>query len=102
MTALALTLPLLFAHTDGLSRVAVDTVDVIEVNHFYAENGRHVFDQVIYWEWIGRESRYHVRGWRMLKGDRQRPSRCKTGWRAIWLDEPTMRKVVSFSPGLEF
>jgi hypothetical protein len=68
--------------------VAVDKVDLVEINHFFDEQGRLVFDQVIFYEWCPRECRYQVRDWRLLKSDSQVPLR---NWRdgnfvAIWHD----------------
>lgn len=47
--------------------VVTDHVDVIEINHFYDEQGKLVFDQVLYFDWSPAESRYNVRAWRLLK-----------------------------------
>lgn len=38
-----------------------DCCDLVELNHFYDEAGRLVFDQIIFWEWSPAESRFHVR-----------------------------------------
>lgn len=55
--------------------VATDRVDVIEVNHFYDEHGKLVFDQILYYEWSAAQSRYNVRAWRLLKSPAQVPQR---------------------------
>lgn len=55
--------------------VVTDRVDVIEINHFYDEHGKLVFDQVLYFEWSPSESRYNVRAWRLLKSPAQLPQR---------------------------
>jgi len=44
-----------------------DRVDKVECNHFYDNNGRHVFDQIIYWDWNEIENRYDVVDWRSEK-----------------------------------
>lgn len=59
--------------------VTVDEVDLVEVNHFYDDQGRLVFDQVIYYDWSPVHSRYQVRDWRLLKSPTQIPLR---DWRA--------------------
>jgi hypothetical protein len=46
----------------------VDRVMLVEVNHFYDEQGRLVFDQVIWYDWDG--DRYQIVDWRLLKGVR--------------------------------
>lgn len=56
-------------------RVTTDEVDLVEVNHFYDDQGRLVFDQVIYYNWCYDEHRYQVFDWRLLKGDTQVPLR---------------------------
>jgi hypothetical protein len=55
--------------------VVTDHVDVIEVNHFFDEHGKLVFDQVLYYDWSAAESRYHVRAWRLLKSPAQIPQK---------------------------
>ena len=45
---------------------AVDEVDLVEINHFFDEQGRLVFDQVIFYDWCPEDSRYQVRDWRLL------------------------------------
>ena len=55
--------------------VTVDQVDLVEVNHFYDDQGRLVFDQVIYFDWSAQQGRYQVRDWRLLKTQTQVPLR---------------------------
>lgn len=43
----------------------LDSVDLIEKNTYYDENGRKVFTQWIAWTWTG--SRHEVAGWRLDK-----------------------------------
>ncbi len=77
---------------NGVSR---DEVDLIEVNHFFDEHGRLVFDQVIFYEWSASNSRYHVRAWRLLKSPSQVPSRCweRGDFFSTWQDGDTLREV---------
>lgn len=75
--------------------VAKDRVDLIEVNHFYDDKGRLVFDQVIFYDWSPQDSRYQVRAWRLLKKPAQVPYR---NWRqrefvTVWHDGPILREV---------
>lgn len=56
--------------TDGFAR---ESVDLIELNHFYDEHGRLVFDQVIFYDWSSSEARYNVRAWRLVKNPNQLP-----------------------------
>ena len=56
-------------------REITDEVDLIEINHFYDDQGRLVFDQVIYYDWCYKVHRYQVRDWRLLKNPTQIPLR---------------------------
>lgn len=75
--------------------VACDKVDLVEVNHFYDEQGRLVFDQIIYYDWAPDRGRYNVRAWRLLKKPAQVPRRDwqRDGYVAIWHDSGVLRKV---------
>lgn len=81
-----------------VSSTAVDSVDLVEINHFFDERGKLVFDQVIFYEWSPAAGRYQVRDWRLLKNPAQIPVR---NWRqgnyeAVWHDfksHDMLRKV---------
>ena len=77
--------------------LASDQVDLVEINHYYDENGRLVFDQIIFYDWSTGSNRYHVRDWRMLKNPAQIPHRDwqKGNYIAIWRDDGVLRKVVA-------
>ena len=79
--------------------VATERVDLIEVNHFYDEQGRLVFDQIIFYDWSALESRYHVRAWRLLKTPAQMPRKSweERGFVAILHDGEVLRKVKASS-----
>jgi hypothetical protein len=81
----------------GAELVVVDEVDLIEVNHFYDEQGRHVFDQIIFYDWCGIQCRHNVRAWRLLKSPSQRPHRDwdAGGHVAVWHDGNFLRRVRS-------
>ena len=68
--------------------VAVDRVDLIEINHYYDDKGRHVLDQIIFYDWCAEEGRFQVRDWRMLKRTSQIPFRDyrTNDYVAIWHD----------------
>lgn len=69
----------------------VTTTDVVEVNHFHDDDGRKVFDQIIWWEWLGGAK--VVRDWRLLKTPRQMPQQ-RNGWyESTWWDGETLRRV---------
>ena len=44
-----------------------EKVDLIEVNHFYDEQGKLVLDQLIFYDWSPADGRFQVRAWRLLK-----------------------------------
>lgn len=68
----------------GLEPAAVtDHFAAIEVNRYYDENGKHVFDQLIYRDFG------EIRDWRLCKHYDQLP----TGRTAIWFDGTCLRKV---------
>jgi hypothetical protein len=75
--------------------VARETVDLIEVNHFYDEHGRLVFDQVIFYDWSKDDARYMVRAWRLVKNPAQLPQRDwkDGGYTAVWQDGELLRHV---------
>jgi hypothetical protein len=66
-----------------------DSVDLIETNHFYDEQCRHVFDQAIFWDFNKGTCKYEVREWRLLKSPEVHPS--KNGM--TWVDGQCIRKV---------
>ena len=75
--------------------VASDRVDLVELNHLYDEQGKHVFDQIIFYDWSARRGRYNVRAWRLLKHPHQMPHQdSRTGrYVATWRDGGVLRKV---------
>lgn len=75
--------------------IAVETVDLIEVNHFHDDQGRLVFDQCIFYDWSPLDGRYMVRAWRLVKHNSQLPRRdfANDGYVAIWQDADVVRKV---------
>src|SRR5262245_9729754 len=50
-----------------------ETVDLAEINHFHDDQGRPVFDQILFYEWSADQKRYQVRDWRLLKSTAQIP-----------------------------
>lgn len=70
-------------------------VDLIEVNHYHDDTGRHVFDQMIFYEWEPVYSRYHVREWRLAKSETRLPRRDYRAkvWRVVFYDAGEPRIV---------
>jgi hypothetical protein len=70
-------------------------VDLIELNHFVDEDGREVFQQVIFYDWSTQHRRFHVRAWRLVKQESQIPIRHwnPTRYECNWHDEGVLRSV---------
>ncbi len=51
----------------GFTDTAHENVDLIELNHFHDDLGRHVYDQVIFYEWSEAQAQYLVRAWCLLE-----------------------------------
>ena len=75
--------------------VASERVDLIEVNHFYDDQGRLVFDQLLFYDWSHDDGRYQLRAWRMVKNNSQLPQRNwqSGGYSATWQDGDVLRKI---------
>lgn len=65
----------------GADAVIRDRCDLVEVNHFYDENGRHVFDQLIFYDYgeLDGAPHLHIRAWRLIKSPTQWPVRDRRG-----------------------
>jgi len=59
------------------SRVAEESVDLIELNHFHDPCGRHVYDQVIFYQIAPETGQFRVRAWCLVE-DRESLSRRPT------------------------
>ena len=66
-----LILMLLLCRVEQLGGVTHDHVDVVEVNHFYDNAGKIVFDQLIYYNYSKRLG-YVVVAWKILEGAREK------------------------------
>jgi hypothetical protein len=75
--------------------VVHDRVDLIEINHFFDENGEAVFDQVIFYHWSVQQASFHVCAWRLLKTPTQVPHRDwkRGGFVSRWQDGDQLREV---------
>jgi hypothetical protein len=78
---------------------ARESVDLIELNHFFDEHGRLVFDQVIFYDWSEADARYQCRAWRLVKNPAQLPERdwASGRYRAIWQEGEQLRDIWSDS-----
>lgn len=77
---------------DGICR---DFVDLVELSHFYNENGDLVFDQHIFMDWNALASCYDVVAWRLVRSPSQVVARdwANGGYRVFWMDGECVRSV---------
>ena len=69
-------------------------VDLIELNHFYDDLGRHAYDQVIFYEWSPDYRRYHVVAWCLIEDNLSRmPTRLHQSESYVvrWFDRDSNR-----------
>jgi hypothetical protein len=93
--ALLATLPV----DDGVLR---DRCDVLEVNHYFDDEARPVFTQLLFLDWCPRASCHHCADWRLMKQGTDQFNRWQitihkeyaTGdWVATWTDDAGAREV---------
>ncbi len=74
---------------------ATDHVTAIELNHFYDDNGKHVFDQHIFYDWNPYANRFDVRDWKLIKapGEAVYFDAPRGEFRTEWHDGLVMRSV---------
>jgi hypothetical protein len=72
--------------------ISEETVDVIELNHFHDDQGRPVFDQILFYDWSASDGRYQLRDWRLLKSPNQIPlaNTRDREYVAVWNDPKTV------------
>ncbi len=70
-------------------------VDLIELNHFVDDDGREVFQQVIFYDWSRMHRRFHVRAWRLVKHSSQIPTRhwSPKRYECTWHEDGLLRTV---------
>ena len=91
MTAVAL----LLIASNPIEMTVTETVDVIEINHFYDEHGRLVFDQALFYRWCRRQERHNILAWRLVKERPQIPAMnwSRGAYSALWLDGEVLRRT---------
>jgi hypothetical protein len=55
------------ANSSFIPNFVEESVDLVELNHFHDCLGRHVYDQVIFYEWCPARSLYLVRAWCLVE-----------------------------------
>lgn len=85
------------AASGGGSREITENVDLIELNHYHDDLGRHSYDQVIFYEWSHDYSRFHVIAWYLVEKDTSRlpyEEPGDAGYAVRWYDRDAKAKRV--------
>ena len=92
---LAISVQPVSALSDPPELAITDHIDLIEVNHYFDDSGKLVFDQLIFYNWDTVAGRHNVVAWRLLKHKQQLPQRNpQTGlYYSSWQDGATLRLV---------
>lgn len=91
---------LLLFSTIPTDTTLVDHFDKAEINHFYDDQGRHVFDQVIWYNWVpGWVTGHRIEAWRLVKTPNVYPvlNRHTNKYESLFYDNDDLRKVVADS-----
>lgn len=68
-----------------------ESVDVVELSHFYDEDGRHVLDQLLFYRW--NVNRHEMIDWRLVKSPECLPVRHGGHWECFWTDGIQLRRI---------
>lgn len=70
-----------------------DRVDLIQVSHVYNKRGVLTLDQLLFYDWDGRD--YQVRDWRRLRQDSERPVRDfrRGDWAVLYREFGLLREI---------
>lgn len=98
-----------FSATRTQSDRLVERCDVIEVNAYFDDQAKHVFDQLLLWDWVHDDGRYQLRAWRMVKWNPATKESAPTSqmlprfdqgrgvWVCEWMDGDVHRRIVAES-----
>jgi len=80
---------------DKSDDIVRQVVDLVEVNHFYNEEARLLFDQNLFYVWNELEARYDVLAWRLIKNPSAIPYRDwqNGGYSCFWQDGELIRHI---------
>lgn len=73
-----------------------DHFSVLETNHYYDHEGKHVFTQMLFLDFDPHAARYNVQAWR-LTDSKCKPHHTPTGAEVLFHDKGTIRKVTADS-----
>jgi len=77
------------SHHDRI--VLEESVDVVEVNHFFDGDGRHVLDQLLFYRW--KTDHHELIDWRSVKSPECLPVRHGGHWECFWTDGIQLRRI---------
>ena len=77
------------SHHDRI--VLEESVDVVEVNHFYDGDGRRVLDQLLFYRW--NVDHHELTDWRNAKLPECLPTRRGGKWECVWTDGIQLRRI---------
>lgn len=63
---------LVFCPPGSSGNEMAEKVDLIELNHFYDLEGKHQYDQIIFYEWSTEFRRFHVISWNLVEQELSR------------------------------
>jgi len=92
---MSLTIVMSIVGLDPVEGMIHERVDLVELNHCYDESAKHVFDQVIFYEWSPSRQVYQVLAWRLVKHPSQVPQSDarRDDFVVTWQDGPVLRRV---------
>jgi len=91
----SLTVALSLVGLDPVENLVHERVDLIELNHCYDESGKHIFDQLIFYDWSPTSRVYQVLAWRLVKRPSHVPQHDakRDDFVLTWQDGPIFRRV---------
>lgn len=73
------------------------SVDRIEVNHYHDAKCKHVFTQLVFWDWSEQRRRYDIREWRLMKRETMQPRKINGRYVCRWTEDGCLREVTAAS-----
>jgi hypothetical protein len=85
------------AVSDPVELTMCDHVDLVELNHYYDDQGRVVFRQLIFYEWCSASGRFNIRDFCLVRENSQLPVRDhrRGMFSTRWNDDGTHRHVTA-------
>ncbi len=76
--------------------ILTDSFDKVELNHFYDYEGKHVFDQIIWYDW-DIHNRHTICAWRLVKNSDVVPTLNRESglYQSLFIDNDILRTVTA-------